>query len=87
MGNYKKAKKIYTRINQYFRSKDARNNFSKEDEDTLDFRNGKDELDNINKIVLSNICVIHLKNKDWKEVVKFADDVIIICVTAVGIEC
>ena len=75
LGNYKKAKKMYGRINQYFRSKDAKNNFSKEDENTVDFRNGKDELEAISKVVLSNICVIHLKNKEWKDVIKFADDV------------
>jgi len=85
LGNYKKALKVYSRINQYFRSKDARNNFQKENEDTLDFRNGKDELDSISKVILTNICVIHLKNKDYKEVVKFADDALAIdhkCVKA-----
>ncbi len=31
-GNTKKAEKLYKRISQYFRSKDAKNNFQKEDE-------------------------------------------------------
>lgn len=44
IGNYKKALKIYSKINMYFRSKDAKNNFQKEDEQTLDFRDAKDEL-------------------------------------------
>jgi hypothetical protein len=30
--NYKMAEKVYLKINSYFRSKDAKNNFSKEDE-------------------------------------------------------
>lgn len=73
-GNLKKALKIYNRINMYFRSKDARNNFQKEDEDALEYRNLKEELNVLNKQILTNMCVIHLKNKDWKEVIRLAND-------------
>lgn len=63
------------KLNLFFRSKDAKNNFCKEDENTTMFRDGIMELENLNKTVLCNLCVIHLKNKNWKDVVKYADDV------------
>lgn len=37
-GNLKKALKLYTKVHSYFRTKDARNNFQKEDEETSDFK-------------------------------------------------
>lgn len=46
-GNYHKAEKLYMRINSYFRTKDAKNNFSKEDEQTTMYRDGTEELDNV----------------------------------------
>jgi len=41
----------------------------------LEYRDQNDELSNLNKMILSNISIIHLKRKDYKEVVKFANDV------------
>jgi len=41
----------------------------------LEYRNNNDELSNMNKQVLSNISIIHLKRKEYKDVVKFANDV------------
>ncbi len=73
--NWKKAEKWYTKINMYFRNKDVKNNFQKEDEQTTTYRDALDTLDNINKVVLTNICVLHLKKKEWKDVIKFANDV------------
>ena len=72
------------KLNMFFRSKDAKNNFSKEDENTTMFRDGILELENLSKTVLCNLCVIHLKNKSWKEVVKFANDVRIPCLIEIG---
>ena len=31
-------------------------------------------MDTLHKTTLSNICVIHAKNRDWKNVIKFADE-------------
>ena len=45
--NYHKAEKLYMRINSYFRTKDAKNNFIKEEEDTTMWREGIEELDNV----------------------------------------
>lgn len=47
----KKAEKAYKIIGRYFRNKDAKSNFLEEDEDTLDYRNSKDQ-----------IALIHLEN-------------------------
>ena len=74
-GNMKKSLKLYNKLNLFFRSKDAKNNFSKEDENTTSFRDGISELENLHKTVLCNICVIYLKKKEWKDVLKYADDV------------
>ena len=72
----KKALKNYKRINQYYKTKDAKNNsVALEDENTLDYRNGLEALDELRKKVLTNICVIYLKEKEWKEVVSYAQDV------------
>jgi len=73
------------KINAYFKGKDAKNNFSKEDEQTTMYRDGLDELDNLSKVNLCNICVIKLKNKEWKELIKHADEALAIdhrCVKA-----
>jgi hypothetical protein len=47
----KKAKKVCTRINRYFRNKDARSNFLEENVDTLEYRDCSDKIE-----------VIHLSN-------------------------
>jgi len=60
-GNVKKAERIYMKINSYFRSKDAKNNFLKEDENTTMYRDALDELDKMNIINLGNICVIKMR--------------------------
>jgi hypothetical protein len=39
--------KCYRRINRHFRNKDAKKNYLEEDENTIDYRNANDELDQI----------------------------------------
>ena len=48
--NSQKAEKFYMKIHSYFRSKDAKNNFIKEDEQTTYFRGNNEELDRVNFI-------------------------------------
>ena len=76
-GNFAKALKVYGKVHSYFRTKDAKNNFQKEDETTEEFLRLTQDLDVINKTTLTNICVIHSKSKAWKEVLKYADEALL----------
>ena len=58
---YGKAEKIYKRMNHFFRGKDAKNNFSKENEQSVEYRDAIDELDLIAKSNLTNLAVVCLK--------------------------
>ena len=48
-----KALKLYQKINRYYRNKDTKKNFLEEDEDTLEYRNCVDEIDQIH---MDNFC-------------------------------
>ena len=76
-GNFAKALKVYGKVHSYFRTKDAKNNFQKEDETTEEFLRLTQDLDVINKTTLTNICDIHSKSKAWKEVLKYADEALL----------
>lgn len=76
-GNFPKALKVYGKVHSYFRTKDAKNNFQKEDETTEEFIRITQELDMLNKTTLTNICVIHTKSKAWKEVLKYSDEALL----------
>lgn len=58
---YQKAEKIYKRMNHFFKGKDAKNNFCKENEQSVEYRDAIDELDLIAKSNLTNIAVVCLK--------------------------
>ena len=70
----RKALKCYNKVHMYFRTKDAKNNFQKEDDTTEAFTQATQELDLLNKTVLTNMCVIHTRKKDWGEVLRCADE-------------
>jgi len=74
MNNFRKAEKVYGKVHSYFRTKDAKNNFQKEDETEERYIALTKDLDTLHKTTLSNICVIQSKLKDWKNVIKFADE-------------
>ena len=73
-GNARKALKCYNKVHMYFRTKDAKNNFQKEDETTEEFLSCTRDLDILHKTTLTNMCVINARNKDWLDVIKFADE-------------
>jgi len=65
---------LYGKVHSYFRTKDAKNNFQSEDETSQEYATLTAELDTINKSCLTNLCVIHSRQKAWNEVIKFADE-------------
>jgi tetratricopeptide (TPR) repeat protein len=73
-GDYKKALKHYQKVNSYFRTKDAKNNFQKEDEGEEGYVRVAAELDTVNKTCLTNMCVIQARAREWREVVKHAEE-------------
>jgi len=58
LGVSKKAIKIYARITALFKSKDARNNYVKEDAESEEYKTTMKELENQNKICNSNLAII-----------------------------
>lgn len=77
-GNLRKADKLYTKVHSYFRTKDAKKNFQEEDETQEEYQNQIKELDTLNKTCLSNLCVIQAKKKAWKEVIKHAEEALLV---------
>ncbi len=74
MGNMRKAEKVYGKVHSYFRTKDAKNNFQKEDDSTAHFHSLTSDLNTLHKSTLTNLCVIHARAKAWKDVIKYADE-------------
>ena len=56
---------MYLRMNQYFRCKDAKNNFTKEDELSEEFKEHTEQLNVINKNNLCNISIVYQRKKDF----------------------
>lgn len=72
-GNIGKAEKLYLKINKYFKSKDTKGNFLKEDENTTDYRHAADDLDALCAQNLTNLAVVYLKRQKYEEVLDFCD--------------
>jgi tetratricopeptide (TPR) repeat protein len=70
---FKKAEKIYTTLNHFFRGNDSRNNFTKENEQEVDYRDATDELEVINKVNRTNLALCYLKQKKLEECIGMCD--------------
>ena len=62
-GNLRKAEKVYGKVHSYYRTKDAKNNFQKEDDTDPRYQALTTDLDTLHKTTLSNLCVINSKHK------------------------
>lgn len=60
LNNLRKAEKVYVRIARYYRNKDAMNNFLEEDTQSLDYRNGLDEIEAIHTANFFNFAALLL---------------------------
>ena len=73
---YYKAEKMYKRMDQYFKAKDFKGNFCKEDDTTTDYRDGMVHLENFQLTNSSNLAVVSLKREHYDECIKFCDEAI-----------
>jgi hypothetical protein len=58
---YKKALKLYKKITAIFKSKDARNNYKKEDAESDAYKATMKLLEALNKTCNTNIAIVELK--------------------------
>ena len=56
-----KAAKMYIRIHDFFKSKDAKGNYIKEDDTTEEFKESIKKLAELEKTNLTNLAVINIK--------------------------
>ena len=64
-GNFKKASKIYQKINGYYSFGDSTNNYAKEDEESEDFKKSNIELQSFKLTCFLNLVVCKSKMKEW----------------------
>ena len=60
-----KAAKMYIRIHDFFKSKDAKGNYIKEDDTTEEFKESIEKLAELEKTNLTNLAVINLKQMQY----------------------
>lgn len=68
-----KAAKLYIRIYEFFKSKDSKGNFIKEDSSTEEFKEAIQRLVELEKTNLTNLAVINLKQQQYARVVEFCE--------------
>ena len=75
-GNSKKAAKIYQKLNGYFNFGDVVNNYSKEDEQSEEYRSTMDELNKLKVTSFTNLVVCKFKMKEYASVIAISDQII-----------
>jgi tetratricopeptide (TPR) repeat protein len=71
---YKKAEKVYRRIDKVFKQKDFRNTFCQEDDRTTIYRDAVETLSNLLLINCTNLAVVCLKQSNLKDALNFCDE-------------
>lgn len=75
-GNFKKAAKIYQKLNGYFNFGDVVNNFAKEDEESEEYKSTMDELNKLKVTSFTNLVVCKFKMKEYASVIAISDQII-----------
>lgn len=73
IGNFKKAGKLYQKINGYYNFGDSTNNYLKEDENSEEYQKNYGDLQAIKIISFNNLVVCKHKLKEWQSVVNITD--------------
>lgn len=71
-----KAAKMYIRIHDFFKSKDSKGNYIKEDATTEEFQEAIKKLQELEKTNLTNLAVINLKQMQYARCVEFCEKAI-----------
>ena len=71
-----KAAKMYIRIHDFFKSKDAKGNYIKEDDTTEEFKESIKKLAELEKTNLTNLAVINIKQQQYARCVEFCQKAI-----------
>ena len=72
-GNFKKAAKLYQKINGYYNFGDSTNNYLKEDAESEDYLVPYKELMSIKVVSFMNLVVCKSKLKEWESIVGITD--------------
>ena len=75
-GNFAKAAKIYQKVNGYFNFGDVANNFSKEDEQSEEFKSAMDQLNALKLTSFTNLVVCKTKMKEFSSVIAITEQII-----------
>eukprot|EP00353_Schmidingerella_taraikaensis_P009800 CAMPEP_0185589598 /NCGR_PEP_ID=MMETSP0434-20130131/57661_1 /TAXON_ID=626734 ORGANISM="Favella taraikaensis, Strain Fe Narragansett Bay" /NCGR_SAMPLE_ID=MMETSP0434 /ASSEMBLY_ACC=CAM_ASM_000379 /LENGTH=116 /DNA_ID=CAMNT_0028213127 /DNA_START=760 /DNA_END=1110 /DNA_ORIENTATION=- len=67
---------MYIRIHDFFKSKDAKGNYIKEDDTTEEFKESITKLAELEKTNLTNLAVINLKQQEYARCVEFCEKAI-----------
>lgn len=76
VGNYKKAAKIYQKLNGYFNFGDVVNNHAKEDEESEEYKATMVELNQLKVTSFTNLVVCKFKLKEYASVIAISDQII-----------
>jgi hypothetical protein len=75
-GNYRKASKIYQRINGWYNFGDAANNYMKEDADSEEFKKDNTELMGLKAVCFANLVVCKFKMQEFASVIAITDQLL-----------
>ena len=71
-----KATKMYIRVFEFYKSKDSKGNYIKEDSTTDEFLEAIGKLRDLEKTNLTNLAVINLKQQQYGRVIEFCEKAI-----------
>ena len=75
LANYKKAAKIYQKVNGYFNFGDVANNFLREDDSTEEFKSAMEQLQALKLVCFTNLCVCKFKVKEYQSVIAITEQI------------
>ena len=74
-GNLAKAAKIYQKVNGYYNFGDVANNFLREDEDSEEFKQTMNELNQLKLTSFTNLVVCKFKMKEYQSVIAITEQI------------
>lgn len=75
-GNYKKAAKVYQKINGFYNFGDAENNHAKENQEDEEWKKANEELMSLKIVCFTNLVVCKFKTKEYTSVIGITDQIL-----------